>query len=995
MEEISKTRTNVIPPNLHSDEVEQIKDEESLGWTYHKSTFKKFNVEDDNSQISSNGDENQYNLALLIATKKNMETPLLTMGLSSRVFNSLMRSGVHTVGEAISLSLEKIYQVKNFGTSAYKEFIAKKKEIVQNIIDSTPNLQEYLDEIQPDELLNNEKLKNNLPVKINSKLYDRISNLLKGKELDINEVTDDDELFYIRRVKRAIDEIGPEICKLAFEEPKKIQELDKALRTFIDQRKRVHVIHELFNKIPEHRKTKKISFFIELFAKLNHYKDIIELFSTFEYVIDLDKRAENLSDQSDQLIIKRFLEWLSFDLDQFTRHYFEETLDRGRSKEVLVRRASGETLETISKEFNVTRERIRQIESAALAEFRRISMNLPLLQYLSADLNGETIITCDEILQISPNSNIIIYLLKKIPDDTFAYDKHFDCFYLKGSLDIEKCYEPILDLPETIMDKEKGIILENISRSKKIPRKLVDIIFRNYFKRYGEIWHLGKLNKAAMCSIIIEKYFPNGIRIYDDDEMIRFKNYLHETFGYQDFSENNRANWGTIQRACLLYDRGVYITPSQVNIPIDLLNKIERFFLKSGRTSMSFHELYDEFKEELLRKANITNRYLLQGIFNYYFGDKYYSYRDGITTDPGFKIAGEIEAFIEANSPVTTNELKKEFSGITDAMLIQNIQRLPSILLLDNGTYIHAAELNIIGQDYLVRNILSSYTKDHAVAASKLFDRLFETHADFLQRNNIHSPNTLFGVLQFMFADEFVFSRPYIGSLNTGDISKRSILLTLLNDKETVKIEELKFLCEEHHISFQQTSQMLFVLQDEYLQIDEDTLLSIINIHLSDEEIIKIKELLLENLGLDGFKSLATIDNYIFYPDVGWAWSPYLLQSIIQKYLSDVFRIINNVTTRSLNSKLIVDARLGIANYEDLVRFCVKSEHIREPFNDMISIVKWLIEKKLISEKAIRKIEKDWSTIPVEYILVDRFIPKFLRDNSFIYTDEFGKLICD
>jgi len=995
MEEISKTRTNVIPPNLHSDEVEQIKDEESLGWTYHKSTFKKFNVEDDNSQISSNGDENQYNLALLIATKKNMETPLLTMGLSSRVFNSLMRSGVHTVGEAISLSLEKIYQVKNFGTSAYKEFIAKKKEIVQNIIDSTPNLQEYLDEIQPDELLNNEKLKKNLPVKINSKLYDRISNLLKGKELDINEVTDDDELFYIRRVKRAIDEIGPEICKLAFEEPKKIQELNKALRTFIDQRKRVQIIHELFNKIPEHRKTKKISFFIRLFAEINHYKDIIELFSTFEYVIDLDKRAEDLADQSDQLIITRFLEWLSFDLDQFTRNYFEETLDRGRRKEVLVRRASGETLETISKEFNVTRERIRQIESAVLDEFKRISMKLPLLQYLSADLNGETIITCDEILQISPNSNIITYLLKKIPGNTFGYDKHFDCFYLKDSLDIEKCYEFKHDLPETIMDKEKEIILENISKTKNIPRKLVDIIFRNNFKRYGKIWHLGKLNKAAMFSIIIEKYFPNGIRIYDDDEMTRFKNYLHETFGYQDFSENNRANWGTIQRVCILCDRGVYITPSQVNIPIELLNRVERFFLKSGRTSMSFHELYDEFKEELLLKANITNRYLLQGVFNYYFGDKYYSYRDGITTDPGFKIAGEIEAFIEANSPVTTNELKKEFSGITDAMLIQNIQRLPSILLLDNGTYIHAAELNIIEQDYIIRNILSSYTKDHAVAASKLFDCLFETHADFLQRNKIHSPNTLFGVLQFMFADEFVFSRPYIGSMNTGDVSKRSILLTLLNEKETVTIEELKFLCEEHHISFQQTSQMLFVLQDEYLQIDEDTLLSIKNIQLSDDKITKIKELLVENLGLDVFIPLESIDNYIFYPEVGLAWSPYLLQSIIQKYLFDNFKIIKNGTTRSKNSELIVDARLGITNYEDLVRFCVKSEHVREPFNDMMSIVKWLIEKKFISEKAIRKIEKDWSTTPVEYTLVERFIPKFLRDNIFIYTDEFGKLICN
>lgn len=51
-----------------------------------------------------------------------------------------------------------------------------------------------------------------------------------------------------------------------------------------------------------------------------------------------------------------------------------------KEKEILLRRLSAFTLETIAKKYNVTAERIRQIEEAAIKKFRSKICQLILLE---------------------------------------------------------------------------------------------------------------------------------------------------------------------------------------------------------------------------------------------------------------------------------------------------------------------------------------------------------------------------------------------------------------------------------------------------------------------------------------------------------------------------------------------------------------------------------------------------------------------------------------
>ncbi len=503
---------------------------------------------------------------------------------------------------------------------------------------------------------------------------------------------------------------------------------------------------------------------------------------------------------------------------------------------------------------------------------------------------------------------------------------------------------------------------------------------------------MGKLNRASMYGFVIDKYFPNGLRLYDDDDISRLRKYMREVFGDIGGSESDRALWGTVQRICILFDRGVYICPSRISIPDGLIHRIEEYFIRSGRTSMTFHELYDKFAEELLMQANIANRYSLQGILKSRLGEKYIFYRDGISTIEGYKITQEIETYIRNNSPVSKDRIMAAFSGISEAMFMQNIARLPSVILIEDSIFIHSEGLILTDDDYNIRKIIKSHTSDSPVTASKLLEYLYSTYADFLVRNNINSPNTLFGILQFMFSDEFSFSRPYISSLNTIGVSKREIIISLLEGQERVNISYLLSLCEEHHLSFQSPTLMIRALQDDYLRADEDTLVSLINIKLTDEKLNTIKELLSNAIHYKGYLAFKSIDNFIFYPDLGVPWTSFLLRSIIEKYFSTDFNIIDNPSIQDIAFDLIVDSRQEIDSYEDLIRSVIRTEHHRDPFNDQTSVVKWLIDEELLTKKAV--IEENLGVINSPAIrIVSKHIPKFITNDNFMYTDEFGKLI--
>jgi hypothetical protein len=952
----------------------------------------------DHLQPANDFDKDTLNTVLIVAANEYMDVSLDMLNLSIRINNRLQKEGFDTVGKILLATDNQLLSLKHLGERSLQEIREVLSMFLQNFINQNPTWKDKIDR-DPREIL---QLANqavtNIDANISAELRLHIENMLSSNpQSDYELVLTNKESKIIKGILQAIEVIGIEICKLAYDDPAGTNPVIQAFQTFIGVQEAVQTIRKLFEAIPVLRRTKQLAPYIKLFNQLNHFSEYhrSKTFSTCKTINDIKDNIFFIAEQENQCYVKYFLEWLSFDILEFVKLILAETVGEGegRKEQILSRRAAGETLETISEAFDLTRERIRQIEGQAIQVFTKYRDSYPLLLAISAELNSETIITSDDVRTLIPDSEILLYLLKKLPDNQFKFDKHIDCFYLPTVVDPDSVCDFVSGLPKLIYESEREPLLNQLSQNNNIPRKYLDLVFKKHYLQTGTIWHAGKMSQALMYSFVIEKYFPNGFRLYDHDDIVRFRNYVRKMFGDIGGSESDRALWGIIQKISILYDRGMYIHPSHVNIPDDLIGRIEEFFISSGRTSMAFHELYDKFADELLMQANITNRYSLQGVLKIQLGEKYIFYKDGISTKEGYKITQEIEKYIRKNSPVSKDTIMAAFSGISEAMLMQNIARLPSVILTDYCTYIHSKGLKLTVDDYSIIKIIKTYTDDYPVTASKLLENLYSTHSDFLFRNNISSPNTLFGILQFMFSDMFSFSRPYISSLNSGNISKREIILSLLEGQERVNITDLITLCEEHHLSFRSPALMMRALQDGYLRVDEDTLVSTNNINVPHEKLNEIKELLSNAIFLNGYLAFRSIDNFIFYPDIGFPWTPFLLRSMMDKYFPNDFKIIDNPTSQDIAFDLIVDPKLEIDNYEDLVKAVIKTEHSHDPFTDLTSVVKWLIDEGLLTKKAaiIKEEMGLFNSFTIQ--LVNRILPKFFIDGSFMYTDEYGKLV--
>lgn len=946
-------------------------------------TGKKFSDLDEIVTLKENA---SWKDAIYCAASHYSNTPLLNLKLSTRTFHTLRRAGYNTVESLLLANINDLENVRNFGNKALRELIRAAIILIKLYIDENPNWHVNNDiNFKKDKSIIENKI-NHTSLEPDGDFHLLIRKIFSGDEniSDTSSFMSDKKMELLRRVNQAIDVIGFDICAQAFHEPEITRNIINAFSIFITQQENYRKLLTLISEIPDSRLNKKLSPFVNLYSSLTHNINGSEIFAGIDFVKQLEENLEYFSQQENQQSINKFIKWMSFDIKSIIQIFFDHIITKERLLEIIILRTSGETLEEISKRYSLTKERIRQIESEVKHKFRKFLRTYPLLQFVSAELNGKEIISSNEIVNVVPHAEIILYLLKKNPDREYMYNKNLDCFYRPGKFDNKYVDEVISSLPTIILETEREKIFQEIQQNINVHEKYINLVFNSQFHQVGKVWHFGRLSKSAIFCFVIEKYFPHGINIYNEGDLNRLRNKIKETFGEKYTKYNNRACWGNIQRACILCDRGKYIHPSYVSISDELIQKIESYFIKSGRTSMAFHELFDEFKDELILKENITNRYLLQGLIKDKFGDRYFYYRDGISTDPNMKISGEIEDYVRKNSPVTKQELMRAFSGITEAMLLQNLSRFPSIILLENGTYIDAEQLNITDDDYKIRSIIKRSTKKYPIAASKLLEILFLSHPNFLQRNEIHSPNTLFSILQFMFSDEFSFSRPIIASLEEGNVTTADFLLILLDDQEEVNIDDIKFLCDEHHINFQNQSLMISALIDSYFQIDANTLLNSKQISISTECLDQIKKLVFEDLGALGFKPLHLIENFIFYPAIGPHWTPYLLRSIIMKYFQSCFNIVSN---RSLESDIIVDKKLNIDNYKDLVQFIVRREQRQDPFTNYEDLISWLVEIGLISNKAISIRGEGKQTI------TQNKLPNFLKDGSLIKLEHNSLII--
>jgi len=816
------------------------------------------------------------------------------------------------------------------------------------------------------------ELKKFLNDTFDEKLYE-INSTIGG--ISENEI--DKEIY--NRIIMAKEDLGKDICIWCIKNIEGVIKIDNILKSYIKLHEEVKKfrteLSQLINSINYSNYSARVSLLIMAtkFDNSNKAK-ILSLCekAKINCVSELNRLLSLDIIDRDYIQLINFIKWLCQDIRKKLKDELNILLKNDRVETVIKRRASGVTLEEIGKGLGLTRERIRQIEKKFLNQFGSYVVRLNPHLILSSFAENPAFIKIEEISNIfDEKTEIFIYCLKEYNCSAALWIEQL-CGFAVGEVSwyekVKKCLD---ELPEMIEMSEVDSLVTNITEITKAPIDLKSMILSQYILS-GKVLSRKKMSLSQIYFAVLEKYYKDGIKLYDTFEAMRFRGYVRDMFGDIDLPDNNRAIDMVISRLTVLCDRGKYILPSKVNVPMELLEKIRDYIDKSDRNVIMFAELFERFKNELIEKSNVTNRYFLQGVLKYYYPNDYYYTRDTLNKDSNSEasIRIAIEEFVKQEGRVVSKgELKEEFPGISDAVLLNACSTNPNLILWDFGQYIHSAILNIDENDYInVCSIIQRNIGDGFVTSRKLFDILYMDYTEFIAKNNIHNHNALFGVLTYMFKEEFEFRRPYIANKGSVIRSTYEILKDYFYDYDVLKISELKNFCDDMQIRIMNFEALIDELSDEFIRIDIDTCIRKDSLNLTQDLIEKIDEITSSFMMNKGYISLKKINDFFYYPDLGIEWTQFLLESIIYEYSNKLKIIKLDYRDYRYVAGIIVDRKYGINTYEEVLRHALKTESERMPFKNIEEIEEWLKEQELILKN----------------------IPQTLFDKGIISREEYG-----
>jgi hypothetical protein len=718
--------------------------------------------------------------------------------------------------------------------------------------------------------------------------------------------------------------------------------------------------------------------FSELTAIVRKYADIL---TPLDRVKDISSVFEEVSTgSSDTRLFLLLLGLLSFDVQSELVSMFEKIFSNPnhcRFMETVQKRAAGETLQRIAEKMRMTRERVRQLEAKGLKllEGRLLNTRINILQFINAEKGFEGILTESELNQYFGDIghfDLFLYSLIVNPLwDTYRYNKHICAFcHITLQESVNELVGEIASLPVIIEQDRKDAILAAIAGKKHVPLKAVVLAFYNQYKKDGIVYHRGKLSLTQMYDYILEKHYPSGIKLFDDSIIEHFKYHVTATFGCVLFSQNNHAIYSRIASIAVLYERGAYIHQSYIQIEQELVDDIGAYIKASQRNTFSFNELFETFREKLFLRSNITNRYFMQGMLNYYLHGEFFFTRDTISKIQNNNFTDEIEDFIRGKPIVHKTEIFSAFKGVSLAVFSMRINNNDNIIYLGSGWYIHSEKLNIMPEDYGIKNVIEKLVKDGPLSTRKLLELLQDANSSFLVRNDVSSYGKLYGILQFMFKDYFVFSRPYIAQPGSDDISNRKVIREHLNPYTTITINELVSLCAEHQLKYFSVRSLIRDLSDEFIRINNTTL-SRFTTELDDKVVAWLVALMMETIEKQGFLVASRVDDFSRYPDVDFPWNPFLLRGFVEKYMEGAITVIDiPVTDMYIMNTVFTDPQTNIDSYESLLRNVLQTKYGKEPLQTFSEAVDFLRDKSLIIGRP----------------------PKCLSSGNIIYTDESGAL---
>lgn len=798
---------------------------------------------------------------------------------------------------------------------------------------------------------------------------------------EYNSNFDENEMEFCRKLQEAKEILGKENC-IVFSKninfSVNTHNILRLLTKTIDEEKRhKEVLIKLFDKITDNIRNAKLPYLIDAYASNESENEALKnIFIEYKciFVREINKLTNVPLKTSEYSMLIDFLQWLSSIKEEKLFNKFLAIFKNERDKNIFKARAKGNTLEKVGNQYGITRERVRQLEKKITRSFIYYIQKVKAHYILLALSESENIISDDLIKKIFREcSECFKYALRKVNIKNIKFNEELQSFVFDNTEWQELVELYINDLPQIIECKQIDNVLKPIFYGTGFPieYKAIKKIVLSKYLIIGNTYSKSQIGVGSLYLAVIKKYYPNGIKLFDKFETKRFKIFAENMFGEVEWPNTDRAISARIAYLTVLCNRGRYILPNSIQIDDSLLLEIHDYIKKCERNTLLFHELFERFKEKLLNHSNVDNRFFLQGVLKYKYSDDFIFNRDTVSKkiQKSQNIGDEIVNFIQSKKFITTkNEIKREFLGITEIIINLHTTSNKNILLWGLGEYIHNSKLilddNTIGR---LSDILTIYTNQGAVSNHKLFDDLYNTENKFFLDNHIENHIALFSILEYLFKEEYEFSRPYIASKNSTTITSNSIIREFVSSFDELSITELKNFIDNNRIKITNFSTLIHRLGDKFIRTDRDFLIARDKLNLSDNMVNRIEETLLAIMGTKGYISVRLLDDFLFFPSMGIRWTPYLLVSII-KLLGKKINVFAVSTDYRYLKDVFVDIRLGISDYEELLNYAIKTEHNNKEFKNVNEIKDFLKKQGLIFNNIPKSLFKKGYLVKNEYV---------------------------
>ena len=791
---------------------------------------------------------------------------IVDCGFSYRVENRLLKMEIQNVEALLSQSDASLLNVRGLGQGCLDEIHKRLSNLAVASPDTSPTAIKVASGVKFTQELDRYK----------RSLYSGDFSFTENKSFSkkSNEIID--------RFRDAYDTLDPVLLEQIRQNAPGASTIYQILNDFVVESSAQAAADSVLSTIPKVRTKHDAAFVIGCYT--SHPQSLQYFSSKLGDKQTLEQFVRTNIDAVNEAPMAKFLTWCKSDLITDINTFFQSTLTNERNRLIFQGRVRGETLQDLGERFEITRERVRQIDAKIVRKAREWFLRSRTGQRLFLDLSEDNFlpvgVIIDYVGEFGPET---VSIFKECCGKEYFYDNVLDGFTLNKPSD----YSVLNDFFDSLPDMLREDVLDDMLakagiKEKYLPEAIAHFLEEN-FNHTGSIYHRSRFSLTNVYSETLRKFYPDGMHM-DDGEIAKFKEHVNHEYQIDLSDKNTRSIITIISKVGFLCGRGRYKPRDERDqISPQLARKIRIFIERNPSPIIWSSAIYNVF-EAPLKQEGIDNRYYMFSILKELFGDKWFFRKDYVSKDKS--ISSLYDAIVDFISsfkyPITKEELLKHFPGITDVSISQAIADSDVLNLF--GSYVSASRLTLDDDDvsYFKRKLEQTLTEGDICYVRDLYSEIYVERPGLLSRNFITTGFKLFSVLEYLFSEDYNFSRPFIAREGAEIKSIQSVLKEIVFESDVIAFEDVRAFADDHNYAIASVTDFCASCNDSHLMINARELASMDHIGITEEIARTVEQLILDEVTT--VTPIANLKCISQFPKLKIEWNAWLVYSLLRKW---------------------------------------------------------------------------------------------------------------